>query len=99
VICLPEIDAGRTDANLLGNFGNRQAAPGSSIAEIASETWLARHDLILQLALGRCNIVEPSGYYKRAKLKLALIRLLERDSKALSRQIDTNTGRPKLDVA
>ena len=49
VICLPKVDAGRTDANLLGNFGYRQAAPGSSIAEIASETWLARHDLILNL--------------------------------------------------
>ena len=42
VIPLPEIDAGRADANLFCNFCNRQTTLDPSVAEITSKIWLTR---------------------------------------------------------
>jgi hypothetical protein len=40
MIRLPEVDARRADADLLGNIDNRQATLDSSITKIARKAWL-----------------------------------------------------------
>jgi hypothetical protein len=42
VISLPEVDARLADADLLGNFGNRQSTPDASIMKNVGKAWLTR---------------------------------------------------------
>jgi hypothetical protein len=39
VICLPEIDARLADADLLGNFSDRQATLDAGVPQITRQTW------------------------------------------------------------
>jgi len=42
VICLPEIDARLADADLLGDFSNRQATLNAGVPQITRQTWFTR---------------------------------------------------------
>jgi len=42
VICLPEIDARLADADLLGDFSDRQATLNAGVPQITRQTWFTR---------------------------------------------------------
>jgi hypothetical protein len=52
VIRFPEIDTRRADADLFGNFGNRQATSNTSVTKIMSKRRLSSQD---KVSRGRCS--------------------------------------------